>query len=405
MTLILIIDDEAINYQLIEHALASLNCELHFAENGASGVARARRLLPDLIITDLVMPEMDGYEVTRVLRRDPQFAATPILVLTARSGLHDKLKSFEAGADDHLTKPFEEAELAARITSLLKRVTTVKLSPGEAPPPKEARMIAVHSLRGGVGSSSLAVNLGLGLLALWREPTILLELALTAGPIALMLNMTLKRTWADLAGFTAADLNSEALHSIIGDHESGLQFIAAPTFPSEAEALRSETFGAALQIVKTQYEYVVADLPHDFSDFAIRALDAADVIIMLCSPDMASVRAVNAALDTYEKLGYPKEKIRFVLNAVFPYSNLARDQIESAIGMPVFATIPYTPDVFVDAINLGQPVIQHKSGLPIASLLQDFAFHMSKDAHKKSMPESPTAAWSGVYERYKARRK
>ena len=158
-------------------------------------------------------------------------------------------------------------------------------------------------------------------------------------------------------------------------------------------------------MVKTQYEYVVADLPHDFSDFAIQALDAAEIILMVASPDMATIRALNAALDTYEKLGYPREKLRFVLNAVFPYSNLAREQIESALGMTAFATIPYTRDVFVDAINLGQPVVQHKSGMPIANLLQDFAFHMSKDAHKKAMPESPTATWTGVYQRYQARKK
>jgi pilus assembly protein CpaE len=157
-------------------------------------------------------------------------------------------------------------------------------------------------------------------------------------------------------------------------------------------------------MIKTEYEYVVADLPHDFSDVALQALDAAEVILMVASPDMASIRAVKAALDTYQKLGYPNEKLRFVLNAVFPYSNLARDQIEAALGMTAFATIPYTRDVFVDAINLGQPVIQYKSGLPIANLLQDFAFHMSKDAHKESRPESPTAAWSGVYQRYKARK-
>ena len=404
MTRILVIDDEPINHQLVAHALVSLQCELHFAENGKSGIAQARSLKPDVIITDVMMPDVTGYEVTRILRREPQFAATPILVLTAQSGLQDKLKSFEVGADDHLTKPFEAAELVVRVTSLLRRVEAVKSSRVEVPGREGARIIAVHSLRGGIGSSTLAVNLAVGLAGLWREPSILFDLTMTAGQVALMLNMTLKRTWADIAHFGAGDLDIEALSTIISGHESGLNFIAAPTFPSEAETLRAETLGTALQLAKAQYEYVVADLPHDFSDFAIQALDAADVILMIASPDMASVRAVNAALDTYDKLGYSKEKIRFILNAIFPHSNLSKDKLEAALGMTAFATIPYTRDTFVEAINLGQPPVFHKPELPISNVLEDFAFHVSKDTHKKTKPDNPTDAWNRVYKRYQSRK-
>lgn len=404
MTRILVIDDESINHQLVAHALVSLQCELHFAENGKSGISQARTLKPDVIITDVMMPDVTGYEVTRILRREPQFAATPILVLTAQSGLQDKLKSFEVGADDHLTKPFEAAELVMRVTSLLRRVEAVKSSRIEVPGREGARIIAVHSLRGGIGSSTLAVNLAIGLAGMWREPAILFDLTMTAGQVALMLNMTLKRTWADIAHLNAGELDHDALSTIISGHESGLHFIAAPTFPSEAETLRPETLGVALQLAKSQYEYIVADLPHDFSEFAIQALDAADVILMVASPDMASVRAVNAALDTYEKLGYSKDKIRFILNAIFPHSNLSKDKLEAALGMNAFATIPYTRDIFVEAINLGQPPVFHKPELPISNVLEDFAFHMSKDTHKKSKPENPTEAWSRVYKRYQGRK-
>jgi pilus assembly protein CpaE len=404
MTRVLVIDDEPINHQLVARALATLQCELHFAENGKTGIAQARSLKPDVIITDVMMPDITGYEVTRILRRELQFAATPILVLTAQSGLQDKLKSFEVGADDHLTKPFEPAELAVRVAALLRRAEAVKSSRMEATH-EGARMIAVHSLRGGIGSSSLAVNLGVGLSTLWRANAILLDLTMTAGQVALMLNMTLKRTWADLAHYAAGELDEEALGSIISAHESGLHFVAAPTFPSEAETLRGETLGTAIQMAKAQYDYVVADLPHDFSDVALQALDRADMILMVVSPDMASIRAVTAALDTYEKLDYPKEKIKFVLNAIFPHSNLSKDKLEAALGMTAFVTIPYTRDVFVEAINLGQPVVTYYVGTPISNLLEDFAFHVSKDVHRKAKPENPTEAWNRVYARYQARKK
>jgi len=69
MTRILVIDDEPINHQLVARALSGLQCELHFAENGKIGIAQARTLKPDVIITDVMMPEVNGYEVTRILRR------------------------------------------------------------------------------------------------------------------------------------------------------------------------------------------------------------------------------------------------------------------------------------------------------------------------------------------------
>ena len=404
MTRVLYIDDEPINHQLVTHALEPLGYQISFAEEGASGIAQARNLKPDIVITDVMMPDINGYEVTRQLRRDPQFAGTPILVLTAQSGLQDKLKAFEAGADDYLSKPFEGAELAARVTALLRRVETAHASRLTQPTADTARMIAFHSLRGGTGCSTLAINLSISLASLWKN-TVLLDLTMTAGQVALMLNMNLRRTWADVARFKIGEIDMEALNSVISMHESGLAFIAAPTFPTEGESLRGETLMTALSLLASHYDYVVADLPHDFSDIAIQALDSAEMILIVATPDMASVRATAAALDTYSKLGYPKEKIKLLINATFPRSGLPKDKIEAALGLTSIVTIPHVQDTFVEAINYGQPPVFHKPQESISALLEDFAFFISKESHKKSKPEMPSEAWKRVYNRYQKRKK
>ena len=409
MAIVLVIDDEPVNHQLVARALESLDCQVHSADNGTDGLSLAHKLTPDLIITDVMMPDMTGYELTRTLRREPQFAATPILVLTSQSGLEAKIQSFEAGADDHVNKPFEPQELAVRVMALLRRSVAVQNPEPVVTKEKEGkpdgRMIAIHSLRGGTGCSSLAINLGVSLAALWRKPAILLDLTMTAGQVALMLNMTLRRTWANIAGWGVEELDMESLSSLITAHESGLHFIAAPTFPSEAEKIRSETMDKALKLIKGSYDYVVADLPHDFSEYVVQALDLSDVILMVASPDMASIRSAAAALDTYGKLGYPREKLQLLLSAPFPHSSLTKDKIEAALGITAVATIPYVQNVFVDAINLGQPLVSQKPEQLVSGILEDFAFFMSKDDHKKVKPENPTDAWNRVYKRYHERKK
>jgi pilus assembly protein CpaE len=403
MTRILFIDDDKINHQLVSKALQPLGHQITFAEDGTSGLAQARTLKPDLIITDVVMPDINGYEVTRQLRRDKQFAATPVLVLTAQSGLQDKLQAFESGADDYLSKPFEPAELVARVSALLRRV---EMMPPAAPQDagQTAQMIAVHSLRGGTGASTLAVNLGLSLSNLWGR-TILLDLTMTAGQVALMLNMNLRRTWADIARFKPGEADAESIQSVISLHESGLAFIAAPTFPEEGEALRGDNLATVLTLLKSQYDYIIADLPHDFSEVALAALDAADLILMVGTPDMASIRATAAALDSYTKLGYSKEKIRPLLNATFPRSSLSKEKIEAAMGMEFVASVPHVPDLVVEAINFGRPLVHDKPQEPISALLEDFAFFLSKKDHKKTRPENPSEAWNRVYKRHQSRKK
>jgi len=404
MTHVLVIDDDPVYIQMITQALEPTHWQVHSADNGVHGLAMARMSKPDLIVTDVVMPDINGYEVSRELRRDPEFAQTPILVLTAQSTLQNKLQSFEAGADDHQTKPFEPAELVARLTALLRRAEEAR-SARPAPKTKEVRRIAVHSLRGGTGTSSLAVNLAVGFETIWKSQTLLLDLSMVAGQIALMLDTSLRRTWADLAGVEPGGLDPEVVNSIIYKHECGLSFISSPTFPSETETIKSETLAAAFQLLEKKFDYIVSDLSHDFSATTVQALDTADLILMVAAPDMSSIRAASAALDTYAKLNYPHEKIKLILNAIFPRSVLTKDKIELALKMPVTVTIPYAPDLFVEAINLGKPFILEKEDEPISCLLEDLAFHLSKEADKKSKPENPSKAWKRVYQRYTKGRK
>lgn len=118
---ILIIEDERDIRDLVAHYLTKEGYRVEFALDGAKGLSLAKTLKPDLIILDLMLPELDGLEVCKKLRADPKTAVMPIIMLTAKGEETDKIVGLELGADDYLTKPFSAKELTARIKALLRR--------------------------------------------------------------------------------------------------------------------------------------------------------------------------------------------------------------------------------------------------------------------------------------------
>ena len=117
--LILIVDDNADNREILEARLASQGYQTAPAIDGEEALQAVRALLPDLVLLDVMMPKLDGFEVTRQLRADPTLPYIPIILVTAKAGLQDVVHGLDVGADEYLTKPVEHAALVARVRANL----------------------------------------------------------------------------------------------------------------------------------------------------------------------------------------------------------------------------------------------------------------------------------------------
>jgi len=126
MPTILIVDDEQDIRELLVLKLEREGFSTLQAENGLIGEERARKKQPDLIILDLMMPGKNGIAVCKSLKEDSRTAAIPILMLTAREGLDEKIVGLELGVDDYMTKPFSPKELVLRVRNILRRTLTVE---------------------------------------------------------------------------------------------------------------------------------------------------------------------------------------------------------------------------------------------------------------------------------------
>jgi pilus assembly protein CpaE len=398
---IYVVDDNEINLKMVSTTLRNAGYDVVTAQSAAVALSDIGTVRPVLAILDVMMPDVDGYELCRQLRSRPDTARLPIIILTTLTEIDERLKAFEAGADDFIAKPFNPQELQARVKVLLRRFT-----PQEAPQASlEAETTAVFSLRGGVGVSTVAANLAVGLAQIWASPVCLVDMALLNGQASLMLDVPLRNSWGDLAAARVQEIDLDMLHQVLLSHESGLRVLAAPKRAEDAEMLDVEHVKHTLGLLKSQFEYLVFDLPHDFSATTLAALDAADRIVLLLAPELSSVRSASVAIEVFDKLGYPPEKIKLLLNWTFSGKGLARAEIEKAIKKKVDIVLPNVGDALVNALTYGKPPVFKDPNGPIGALFEDLAYYWSKEIHRANPPQNVKDGYKRVRDRAYARQK
>jgi pilus assembly protein CpaE len=195
---ILIVDDDLDTLRLVGLMLQRQGYQISAATNGQQGLDKAFEEDPDLILLDVMMPDMDGYEVTRRLRGNPSTLNTPILMFTAKTQLDDKVVGFEVGVNDYLTKPTHPSELQARVKTLLAKIVEKKSASTSAGGGSQGYVIGILAPRGGLGVTTLAVNLAAGLLTRTKDEVIVAEMLPGQGTMALDMGLTAAGGLVDL---------------------------------------------------------------------------------------------------------------------------------------------------------------------------------------------------------------
>jgi pilus assembly protein CpaE len=337
--------------------------------------------VPDLILSDVLMPGMSGIEFTQKVRGMQAFAHIPIVLLSADTDDDVVLAGRTAGADQYLNKGLSAGELTEQIKAILERRR--QPNPADQIP---HRTITVFSLRGGVGTTSLAVNLSIGLKQLWGGSTALWDLALSTGHCSVMLGLKPEppqMAWPESLS------SGRPLTDLLVSHESGVQVLLAPAGAALLEPVSPVTADEVWKAMHARYQFLVVDGGSTFTEPLRRVLQTSDQILLPVSPDPVSMKSVRDTFESIEKLGIGLEKVVVVLNHTTSNGVVKKGQVSASLGRQILAEIPYDDQNFHRAITSLSPVLISAPASDGSLALQLLAYKLSKEdmeAHKGDEP-------------------
>ena len=346
---ILIVDDDAQIRKMVTLFLERRGHTVLCASDGEEALRVVGTEVPDLVVTDVMMPKMDGIELARRLRGHPRTSAVPILMLSARKQEDALLAGYEAGADEYVAKPIQLSVLGAKIEALLRRraaPTNDSRSPGHV-------VTFVHA-KGGVGTSTLVANIA-ATAGRTPERAFIVDASLPLGDAATLLDLDQSRSIADLAEHGPDGIDASLLGQVALTHSSGVRVLASPSSPLDAERVTADIVRAAIEAARQISDVVYVDTSSDFTPPTLAAIDAASALIVATSPRVSAIRATRQLLAVLSRLGVPAARIRVALDHVTPHG-IDGQAVQRALDVRELSIVPHS-DLFWTASDEGRPVI------------------------------------------------
>jgi len=385
-TKVLVVDDDLNIQRVLVFTLKQEGFEVLVASDGESGVEMAQSAAPDLVLMDVAMPKLDGYAATQRIRAGEKSGVrVPIIMLTSEADVGERVKGLRAGADDDIVKPFHPLELIARIRALLARsggTTTAATGPESA---TFGRLALFYGAKGGVGTTTIAINTAIALTGEMKRRTALVDANLQFGDLRVFLDLGLD-TASIVNAMSEPDLDADLLKTLMVRHHSGLNLLLAPTSPESADLVverqRSDpaTLSNLLGILRRQFDYTIVDMAKTIDDFNLQLFDEADVIFVVMTADLSCLKNVQLVLQTMDNLGYERAKVQLVLNRSNAYTGINVNNAESVLGRKIDFQVINEYRGAISALNSGEPFLSSRPDAPLSRSVSEFAREVDRQA-------------------------
>ena len=321
-----------------------------FAAFGEQQVRALRQLNPEMVVIDLEDDPELGVKFTQFLSE--MNPGQRVVAVGPHLTPEQLLAAMRAGVADYLHKPVDDGALRGAIARMGQA-----LGRGAAKGARGSRLYSFFSPKGGSGSTSVATNVAVVLHRLTGKKTVLVDLDLELGEVALLLGVQPRFNFVDMVkNFHRMDAG--LLASYLEQHPSGIHLLSAPFHPERAEVVSADDIRRILHFLKQHYDYVVVDTPGSFSPPTLAAFDQSDQVFVVTNLDLPSLRNIQRGLPMLKRvLPRGDEQIRLVVNRFQPESQISLEDVQRTIGLKVFATIGNDYEALIQSINSGKPIV------------------------------------------------
>jgi DNA-binding response OmpR family regulator len=376
---VLVVDDEPDIVRLLTFALQADGYQVQSAKNGSEGLERARQDKPDVVILDVMMPGMDGFEVCNELRSKPETASLPIIMLSALGQVSDRVKGLRAGADDYVPKPVNLDELSARVASLLSR-SQRPAAAGTETPAKSVKVYGFVGAKGGVGTTTIALNIA-ALLAQQKKSVILAELRGSYGTLAAQLKWTPAENFSQLIDLLPSQIDERAVNARLFSTGFGVKILFGPQRVDEFREPTVESVKATIRQFTNMAEYVVLDIQPGASPAIEAAIRACDLVTVILEPDVTSVQAAKVSLDLLRSWGVSGSLVSAtVSNRSGMTSGTNLREIKSQLGCEIIGVVPFASEACTAALSQGVPLAIWRADNIASMTLKEMASRLSASA-------------------------
>lgn len=319
---ILVVEDDPLAAKILEAQLRHDGYHVSVAYNGLQALKMCREEPPDLVLLDLMLPGVDGFEVLSQMRAEPGTARVPVIVVSAKTDVSDQHMAARLGANRYLTKPYSWSELSETVRSLLRQAPAQQVAAGKA-----VLMVGAR------GAESAAVGTGLGLaLAQRGEATILADLRPFSVEHFLLLEVPPPSEPIVLSGAAVAP----SLAAVLVRHPSALRLLGNLQGRGVAGELLPEDVWLTLEGLLREGGIVLADLPLHPVELLRRAAERTELTLLVLRDDAPSLAAARSALRLMGQAGINLERVHLVLVGPHPGS------APMGLDQPVLGTVPET---------------------------------------------------------------